>query len=177
MTGRAEQLRINRDDSGIPSVVNGSFEEGSPGDEVKGWFYSRQANVVRDSTTTAGHNVLMLSNSKPGENCHVLQAVGLDGRKVQSVEMSVRMRTEDVAAGRNRSALPRVELTFYDHNRELIRAGTLGPWDGTSDWFHESESIRVPGRTRLAVLVVGMFGATGRCAIDDIQIRAKLFDQ
>ena len=143
-------------------------------DEVPGWFYVRQAKVVADPSTGAGTHVLLLSNDQPGQKAHALQPVGLDGRKLRSVEMSVRVRTSGVTSSTNENWLPRVELTFYDENRALIRSAVFGPWKGNATWFQESRELPIPGRARLAVIVIGMFGATGEVAIDDLQINATV---
>ena len=47
MTGLAEELRIRKDDSGRPKIVNGGFEQATDEGEPNGWFYVRQAKVVR----------------------------------------------------------------------------------------------------------------------------------
>jgi protein-L-isoaspartate(D-aspartate) O-methyltransferase len=170
MTGKAEELRLAKDDSGIPQPVNASFEDTGAGEDVHGWFYVRQAQVVPDATAPDGRHCLVLSNSAAGQNAHALQAVGLDGRKLKSVAVSVYRRTRGVRDEQNKAWRPRVELTFYDEDRALIRTLTLGPWEGDSAWSRESQEIAVPGRSRFAVIIIAMFGATGEFAVDDLRI-------
>ena len=170
MTGMAEELRVTKDDSGIPQPVNASFEETGAGDGVHGWFYVRQAQVVPDSTAPDGSHCLVLSNNVPGQNAHALQAVGLDGRKLKSVAVSVYRRTRGLDDQKDKSRQPRVELAFYDEGRALVRTLTLGPWEGNSPWSQETHEIAVPGRSRFAVITVAMFGATGEFAIDELRI-------
>ena len=170
MTGKAEEMRLTKDDSGIPHPVNASFEETAAGDGVHGWFYVRQAQVVPDSTAPDGSRCLVLSNNVPGQNAHALQAVGLDGRKLKSVTVSVYRRIRGLRDQQDKPRQPRVELSFYDEDRALIRTLTLGPWEGDSPWSRESQEIAVPGRSRFAVIMVAMFGATGEFAVDDLRV-------
>jgi protein-L-isoaspartate(D-aspartate) O-methyltransferase len=172
MTGTAEELRVTKDDSGIPQPVNADFEDPGTGTDVPGWFYARQAQVVADPTAPAGGHCLVLSNNVPGQSAHVVQAVGMDGRKVKHVKVSVYRRTRGINDQRNKGAQPRVELTFYDEERASIRVLTLGPWDKDGPWLQETREIAVPGRSRFAVIVMAMFGATGELSVDDLQILA-----
>lgn len=170
MTGRAEQLRVKLGAEITPEIVNGSFEEEAGDQEVPGWFYVRQAAAALDEAAPEGRRVLQLSNSVPGQNAHALQAIGLDGRVVRVVRFSIWSRVEEIVPTREHSILPRAELTFYDERRTLIHSHALGPWEARSGWVRHSEEIRVPGRSRFAVIVVGMFGAVGRIAVDDVSI-------
>ena len=139
-----------KNDSGIPQPVNASFEQSGPDNEVVGWFYVRQAQIVEDPTAPDGRHCLVLSNSVAGQNAHVMQAVGLDGRKLKSVTVSVHRRTRGISDQPDKSRHPRVELTFYDEDRALIRTVTLGPWDGDHPWSEERAEAAVPGRSRFA---------------------------
>jgi protein-L-isoaspartate(D-aspartate) O-methyltransferase len=173
MTGMAEELRTAKNDSGIPQPVNASFEQAGPGNEVVGWFYVRQSRIVEDPTAPDGRHCLVLSNSVAGQNAHVMQAVGLDGRKLKSVLVSVHRRTRGIGGQVDKSRHSRVELTFYDEDRALIRTVTLGPWNGDHPWSDERTEVAVPGRSRFGVIMIGMFGATGEFAVDDLQVVGK----
>ncbi len=170
MTGQAEALRVRKDDSGMPAIVNGDFEELAGAGDVKGWFYVRQAAIVPEPTATGGRHVLVLANSTSGQNCHVLQAFGIDGRTVSSIELTAHVRTRRVASTAGKAALPRIEVTLYDESRGSIRQAALGPWEGDRDWSRQSIKIPVPGRARLGTVLIGMFGATGELMIDQISI-------
>ena len=170
MTGQAEELRRNKG-SKVPKVTNGSFEREVPGEEVPGWYYVVRARVVRDPNARSGRRVLQLENNTPGKRAHALQAMGLDGRRVHAITMSAQVRLKEVA-GSGAETLPRVELTFYDERRAPIRVAVLGPWQGNVPWSRKNGRFLVPARTRLAVLVVGVFGATGEFSVDDVRVRA-----
>ncbi len=171
MTGQAEALRVRKDDSGVPKIINGDFEQQAVEGALPGWFYVRQATIVREPTADAGQYALLLSNSTLGQNCHALQAFGVDGRRVNHVELSARVRTEGVTDAGVKDALPRIELAFYDENRGVIRRVALGPWEGDVPWSYHSIKVPVPGRARLGTVFVGMFGATGQFMVDDLSIR------
>ncbi len=171
MTGQAEVLRIRKDDSGHPSIVNGGFEQSLPNGEPTGWFYVRQARVLRDRSAPEGQHVLALTNNTAGQHCHVIQAFGVDGRVVKSVQLSVRVRVQGLQRGASKETLPYVEITFYDENRGSIRRAGVGPWQRDSSWSRHSAEIPVPGRARLATVVIGMFGATGQVMVDQLSIR------
>jgi protein-L-isoaspartate(D-aspartate) O-methyltransferase len=173
MTGEAEELRVAKNDSGIPQPVNGSFEQSGPAHEVVGWFYVRQAQVVEDPTAPDGRHFLVLASSETGQNAHVLQAVGLDGRKLKNVTVSAYRRTRGISTPPDKSGHPRVELTFYDEDRALIRTVTLGPWSDDRPWSEERAEATVPGRSRFAVIVISMFGTTGEFSVDHLQVVGK----
>ncbi len=171
MTGQAEQLRRNKG-AKVPQVVNGSFEHFGPGNDVLGWYYLIGARVIADRTAPLGRHVLQLENTVPGQKVHALQAMGLDGRQVRAVTVSAQVRLERVV-GSKPPSLARVELTFYDEKRAPIRSAIVGPWQGSAHWSRKSVRVLVPKNARLAVLAVGIFGATGRMLVDNVQVRAR----
>ena len=137
MTGTAEELRVTKDDSGIPQPVNASFEDARTGTDVPGWFYARQAQVVPDATAPNGRSCLVLSNAVAGRE-RPCSAGGRAGWPQAQERGGVRhRRTRGIHDQRNKAWQPRVELTFYDEDRALIRTLTLGPWDEDSPWSLE----------------------------------------
>jgi protein-L-isoaspartate(D-aspartate) O-methyltransferase len=170
MTGQAEESRTVGENAGTPDLVNGSFEESNSAAEPLGWFYIRQARVLPDATAPDGRHVLVLSNRVAGQNAHALQAFGLDGSRFKSVTLSLSRRTQGIQNHRNTDWQPRVELTCYGEDRAAIRTATLGPWLGDTPWSTMSMEIPVPARSRFAVIVVAMFGATGELAVDQLQV-------
>jgi len=173
MTGEAEAQRERKDDSGNPRVVNGTFEETDGTSDTPGWFYARQARIMADGGAPEGQRYLVLTNGTAGQSAHVLQAIGVDGRKTKELTLTVQRRTRGVPAQTDKARLPRVELAFYDETRALIRTVTLGPWDGDRPWGEERLVAPVPGRARFGMLAVAMFGGTGELAVDDLQVTAS----
>ncbi len=173
MTGLAEELRVHKDDSPWPKLVNGSFEQLNEQNEPTGWFYLRQAHVERDGAAPDGTHVLVLSNSKLGANCHAIQAFGIDGRVVQTLELSVRVRIRGLDQPNvNPGMLPNVAVSFYDDNRGSIKTAGAGPWDTNMDWTFHKVEIAVPSRAQLGTVAVHLFGAVADVAVDQLAIRA-----
>ena len=113
----------------------------------------------------------MMANNVAGQNCHAIQAFGVDGRVLTGLELSVHVRTRGVESSGQRETLPQVEISFYDENRGSIRRAGVGPWEQDSSWSRHSVEIPVPGRARLGTVAIGMFGATGEVMIDELTIR------
>ena len=66
MTGRAEELRQKKDSSGLPELVNASFESSAEDGTPTGWYYARQVKAVEDRAAPDGQRVLIFSNDTPG---------------------------------------------------------------------------------------------------------------
>jgi len=172
MTGRAEQLREDAEDSGVPKLVNGDFastdDEGLP----TGWYYVRQAKVVSDRDAAETSPFLQFSNATPGRGAQALQALGIDGRQVRELELAALVKCEAVRPGQTAKQVPCVAISFFDGQRAPIHTEFLGPWTGTAAWSSQKTKINVPARSRLAVLAVGMFGAVGELGVDELSVRA-----
>ena len=97
MMGRAEEERAVQADSGEPVLVNGDFKNAS-GDQPVGWYYVRQGKVEAAGRTPGG-NCLSFRNDTPGRAAQALQAVGIDGRRTQEIEISLWVRGRQVQPG------------------------------------------------------------------------------
>lgn len=174
MTGTAESLREIEYDSTKPALLNGDFEESTviPG-SPDGWYYVRQAKLDPNSSTPAGGACITFNNSTPGRFAQALQAFGVDGRKVRELDVKLFVRGNDARANPRDPAhqRPLVNITFYDLGRADVGHADLGPWTGTFDWTEKKSRIVVPKRARLAVLYVGLHGATGEVSFDGVDIR------
>jgi protein-L-isoaspartate(D-aspartate) O-methyltransferase len=171
MTGKAEQLRDNAGELTDYRLVNGNFEVADDQGQPQGWYYRRHAEVVRDVNALDGENVLRLHNDTPGQGAQVLQAIGIDGRRMQKIRLNARMMGEQLRAGQTNEQTPRIELTFYNQGRAPIKVARLGPWTGTFDWKEIRKSISVPQQTRLAVLTLAMYGGVGELLIDQVDVQ------
>lgn len=170
MTGRAEEIRVKKDGSGVPQLLNASFEDADPDDHLAGWYYLRQGAVVTDSQAMHGQRFLLFQNDTPGRGAQVLQAVGVDGRKIHSLNIALWVRTTDAIPGQKLQQIPHIELSFFDDKQAPIGAQVAGPWHGTNAWTKKKATIEVPARARLAVVAVGMFGGTGQLAVDGMTL-------
>lgn len=172
MTGEAEDNRQVQADPTKPKLINGDFEEPPlKSGDVPGWYYQRGLKWVND-TKNSGHYVEFENDSR-GRPTNLLQGLGLDGRHVRRVKLSVQVKYADVRPGVDKTELPAVTIRFYDEKRALLGTQFIGPFQGTSrDWKHESRTFRVPAEAREAIVSIGLFGATGKAAFDKIELEA-----
>jgi protein-L-isoaspartate(D-aspartate) O-methyltransferase len=174
MTGVAEQNRQVKPDRAWTELAHGSFEQtAESSDEPAGWFYVRQARVAAEPQAPAGERYVIFSNSTPGRSAHAMQAFGVDGRTVRLLEVSLWVRGNQLRPGPTEGDQPKAIVEFYDANRAPVRHEGLGPWSGSFDWKRQSTRMRVPPTARLAVVGIGLFGATGQLALDDVQLTAS----
>ena len=61
-------------------------------------------------------------------------------------------------------------VSFFDGNRRNLGLRWIGPWHGSTEWQRFSGIVNVPGDAREMILRIGLFGATGTAAFDDLQI-------
>lgn len=172
MTGRAESLREVDSDSAIPELINGSFEQKNDQDEPTAWYYVRQAKSTKSSDSRAGEHYLRCTNAQAGRGSQALQAVGVDGRVTKRIDVSLWVRCTGVRPGQSIRQLPRFEITFFDERRSPVGKHRLGPWHGATKWSQKKASIAVPPKARLAVVMLGMFGAVGEVGFDQLVIEA-----
>jgi protein-L-isoaspartate(D-aspartate) O-methyltransferase len=171
MTGRAEELRIKKQDSGIPKLLNASFETVDEDEQLLGWYYVRQAEVVESGDAVRGERFLQFRNETAGRGAQALQAVGVNGRKISELEVSMWLHAVDVRPGQSPKQLPRIEVSFFDEKQAPCGLKSAGPWYGTISWTKKQAKIPVPPKAKLAVIAIGMFGGTGDLAIDAVNLR------
>lgn len=173
MTGEAERKREVQPDGSRPQVANGGFEvvrEDPPSPE--GWHYQRQLELVESLESPEGSHFIRFKNEEPGRGAQALQGFAIDGRKVRRLRVSTWVQPRGVLPGANRDELPAVIVYFYDDIRRTVGQGRLGPWRGTGNWEHYSIDMPVPGRTREAIIGVGLHGATGEVSFDGVTVEA-----
>jgi protein-L-isoaspartate(D-aspartate) O-methyltransferase len=171
MTGRAEQLRAKKGNDGVPRLLNGGFEVTDDDQQLLAWYYVRQAKIQWALEAPQDEAFLLFQNETPGRSAQALQAVGVDGRKIAALELSLWLRTKNVQRGRSIRELPRVGISFFDDKQVPCGSGSTGSWIGTNNWTKKQARIPVPAKAKLAVIAIGMFGATGEFAVDAIQLK------
>lgn len=174
MTGAAEERRNIQPDPARPAIYNGSFEElfDPPRPEpLIGWHYQRQLSVATDGARN-GERYVTFTNTRPGQGAQCLQGMALDGRRVAAIRLSAWVRLKNVRPGQSPQQLPVVALTFYDEGRGTVLDDGLGPWQGTRDWERFTRTLKVPLRTREAIVRVGLLGAVGEMSVDDVTLEA-----
>jgi protein-L-isoaspartate(D-aspartate) O-methyltransferase len=176
MTGEAEDKRRVKPDPNNPQLTNGSFEElqEQPGrQQPAGWHYQQQLTLKADAQGAPdGKNFVLFRNTEPGRGCQALQGFAVDGRKVSAIQVSARVRAQNIQLGARRDQIPAIIVTFYDERRATVGEASLGPFVGSFDWQEQSGLLRVPIRAREAILRIGLLGATGELSVDDVRLQA-----
>lgn len=178
MTGRAEDTRQVQPDPNRPSVVNGTFESPpeSPQSKEKyvpGWYYEQQAKLVSDGAAPEGRSYVQFENREPGRSAHILQGFAINGARVHNLRVSVQAKVDQVVEGPNRDELPCVAISFYDGERREVGRVWLGPFRGTQAWHLVQDKLSVPPTAKEGILRVGLFGATGVAAFDDLKMTVE----
>jgi protein-L-isoaspartate(D-aspartate) O-methyltransferase len=172
MTGTAEDNRQVLPDPTNPQVVNGGFEEKRKDGDAAGWHYSRQLEVVEDPQAPEGKHFARFTNQESGRGAQALQGMGVDGRRVASLDVSGWVKATGVRQGQVPEHLASVGIIFYDERRAQVGHAWIGPWRGTFDWREEKGNLRVPAAAREAIIHAGLMGATGEVCFDDLKIEA-----
>nr|WP_068265804.1 protein-L-isoaspartate(D-aspartate) O-methyltransferase [Rubripirellula obstinata] len=154
----------SKQDSGGGS--SGQVDRLSQDDFVPGWYYGRQVRHLKQS----GDSFVRFSNQTPGLSSHLLQGIAIDSDDVSMIRLVGRVRTEGVQKGPTPDAMPMVAISFYDSLRRDLGMFSLGPFRGTRSWRESSRLIRVPPKTREAIVRIGLFGATGIADFEKVSI-------
>jgi len=173
MTGRSEEQRQIKPDPLNPKIVNGGFETDENKDgRADNWHYQRQTSLtIQDAPR--GKRSLRFENRDTGRLAQLLQGMAVDGRKIESLSVSLWVKYENTQAGVESYQKPALVVHFYDLNRKPIGEGILGPWLGTGDWKTVTRKISVPRNAREAVVRIGLNGATGVMSVDDVTLSAE----
>ena len=176
MTGTAENQREVMYDSEHPQLVNGGFEQSTVIKGVPdGWYYARQVKLDPDDNAPEGRQVLTCRNDEPGKFSQILQAFGVDGRKIQRLDVRVWARGKDIRPPLGEpNVRPALTISFYNQKREFLGEEPLspaGPWTGTFDWTEQHNRLPVPRDAWLAVLYLGMLGSTGEISFDNVSVK------
>jgi protein-L-isoaspartate(D-aspartate) O-methyltransferase len=168
MTGTAERSRLIKPDSTRPTLVGGGFEKESPETHVpEGWYYLRHAKLKLDPSAPEGKQVITFTNDTPGRSARALQALAVDGRAVSSLELSLWVRGRNIQAGHAEHEQPRLVVVFYGEDRRPVgQPASFGDWTGTFPWREDGDSIAVPRDARMAIVWIGLHGATGEISFD-----------
>jgi protein-L-isoaspartate(D-aspartate) O-methyltransferase len=168
MTGKAESERKNQTNSARPKIVNGGFEA-STDDVPDAWFYLRQGSLERKGAPE-GKSFLTFSNREPGREAHALQAFGVDGKRIRALRLSLFVKLENAVPGPEGYERPALAIRFFDSQNKALKEESVGPWLGTFPWRRVSAEVPVPKETAMAMIQVGLRGATGQMGVDDVRL-------
>jgi hypothetical protein len=169
MVGQAEDERAVPAEPREPTLVNGDFKDAPKGLPAV-WYYVRQAKV-EDTDGAPGEKCLTFHNETPGRGAQALQAVGVDGRRTQEIEIAVEARGEHLQPGTLAEQTPGLFVVFFNANRQPVGKKGIGPWTGSFAWTKSRERIRVPAAARLASVEVGLWGATGQLSVTAVELK------
>ncbi len=167
MTGRAEDARVVQPDPRNPKCLNGDFEAQVPKNGfAAGWYYQRQMKTKTDGAPR-GKQYVEFENAEDGLAAHLLQGIPIDGSAISALRISAQARYENVIDG-SRGQFAALAISFYDANRKELSFRHVARFRGESEWAKHSARIPVPAKATAAILRVGLFGATGKLAVDDV---------
>ena len=174
MTGEAESQRKVKPDPANPQIFNGSFEESKKNveeqDEPTAWHYLRQLTIKSGSTAPEGKHYATFENKDPGRGCHALQGFAVNGRVVSALNLHYWASGNNIRPGAKPDDVPRIIITFYDERRATLGEESIGQFDGTFSWREETARVRVPLKTREAIIRIGLLGAVGELSLDGLRI-------
>jgi protein-L-isoaspartate(D-aspartate) O-methyltransferase len=170
MTGEAERQRRDNPDGTKPSIANGGFEQGTDAEGgPEHWYYQRGVSLG-DTDAPEGKHYVQYANDKPGHLAHSNQGFAVDGRVVESLDLTYWIKTDGVRPGPRPEQIAGMSITFFDRNRSFLGTWRAGPFPATMSWTTKGERVAVPRTARDAVIMIGLNGATGKVALDDIQL-------
>jgi protein-L-isoaspartate(D-aspartate) O-methyltransferase len=173
MTGISEEQRTVQPDPLRPQIANSGFELDENADgRADRWHYQRQTTLV-DEGAREGARYICFENSEPGRLSQALQGMALDGRKIAALNVSLWVKFDKTRAGTQPHEQPALMIHFYDAVRRPIGEEVLGKWIGSNDWQRSAAEMKVPPRTREAIVRIGLNGATGQLCADDLRLVAK----
>lgn len=171
MTGTAEENRQKHADPSNPQLLNRGFEEEPPENGyMPGWYYQRGLSWKAAADAPGGKHYVQFQNDSSGRPTNLLQGLALDGRQVKRIRLSAFIKLDNVRQGMARDELPAVTIRYFDEQRGLLGSNAVGFFRGTRGWKNESRVFRVPVGAREAIVSIGLFGATGTAAFDDVKL-------
>jgi len=151
------------------------FEVDADGDGIPdGWYNLRDARVVEGGVGgTSKAKCFRFENARPGRPARASRAFGVDGRDYEAVVVGLWVRQESIVGGERMGDDPGLVVDFLGETLQLktVRRGTLGPWKAVGrEWTRVAKRLPIPPDTRLAILSLGLLGATGVLEVDNLTI-------
>lgn len=173
MTGVSESERTVLPDPANPQIINGGFEETDVVDDATqpaGWHYLRQVKIVTENAPD-GENFVRIENHDVGRFAQILQAMPLDGRKIQAVRVNLWVRGEKLTKGPEKNEVPAIALHLFDEQRRLLSASDGRTWNGSFGWKQDQLDLRIPANVREAILYIGINGGAGTLDVDGVTLK------
>jgi protein-L-isoaspartate(D-aspartate) O-methyltransferase len=172
MTGDAEKARGVKPD-GIPRLLNGGFEKHT-NYLPDNWYCKRQVTISQEGAYE-GNSFAQFFNDDPGRGSSLFQGMSADSKKVKSINISARIRGQNIAAGPDReNEQAAISVVFLDSTFNQIGVYHMGPYHGTFKWKLVTGVAPVPESAQVAVMRIGLNGATGIFGVDDLKVSPVL---
>jgi len=136
---------------------------------LAGWHYQRGLQWITDPKAPSGKRYVTFRSERQGQLAQALQGFAVDGRAVKELSVSLWVRGEGIRPTPN-GGIAALILIFYDENRSSIGEGMVGPWRGSFAWERQTSRLKVPLKTRGALVRIGLMGASGELSVDGIEI-------
>ncbi len=152
-----EDFEVDTDEDGVPD----------------GWYNLRDAKVVEGGVGGPKTKCFRFENARPGRPSRASRAFGVDGREFEAVVIGIWVRQESVVSGDRLGDEPALMVDFLSDPLQLrtVRRGGLGPWKSIGPtWTRVVKRISIPPDTRLAILSIGLLGATGAAEFDNMTV-------
>ena len=181
MTGEAEEARETKPDGRNPQITNGDFADTIDGTDIpSAWYYGRQATIIEDESAPSRGRCLQLHNAQPGRPAQIFQGFPVDGRAIRRLSVTVSVRGEGLMTGVTTNEVPAVAVYFYDSQRSRTKRVILAPmmtqnskWLGDFAWKRCAGGTFVPLWAREGILQIGLMGASGTLALDDLKVESE----
>ncbi len=173
MTGVAEDRRTPPGDDPLSDLGNGAFEELLEPGKPAAWYYLRQATIEPAGASDKSANCLQFKTRCPGRSAQALQALGVDGSRVSEFVVEL------YAQGDNIKPADKATRRAGQTADQSSSMKTVVPWASKSSapgralstGVCKAATSRCLPAPRVAILGIGLMGATGQWSCDDVRIR------
>ena len=171
MRGKADVERAARADGAHPALYNGGFELSDPDTgQLLGWYHQRQVERQGEPPAVEGRQCVRFRNETPGRSADAAQMLPVDGRRVTELKLSGMVAGTEIRPGPRPQEIATIVFGFYDAERALIAQQTVGDWRGSFAWRAFEGRVTVPAAARELIVQLGLHGATGRLALDNLAL-------
>jgi protein-L-isoaspartate(D-aspartate) O-methyltransferase len=172
MTGQAENNR-DKKPNGIPDLKNGGFEKHT-NFLPDNWYCKRQVTVSQVGAPE-GNSFAQFFNDEPGRGSCLYQGMSADGKKVKSIKVTAKILGKNIVAGPDdKNELAGISVLFLDSTFNMLNTVHIGPYRGSFSWRKVGSEFAVPQNAQVAVIRIGLNGATGIFGVDDVRVEPTL---
>ena len=141
-----------------------------------GWYNARDVRLMDEGGAVRPHFVRFeRKKALPGVPATLSRAFGIDGKKTGAIEIGIWVRQENIQLGEREGSEPGLVIDFLGVQPVLhyqVSRGGLGPWRHLprNSWTRVRKRIPVPPGTKIAIMSIGLMGATGILDVDGLTV-------